>query len=83
MVVLPDVLAEAHAVLLLGQLGEPSDRMQARSMHNWDYVTSTALVPIFRIAEQTDVRSDESNECQMMPAANGHNAGASNESRDP
>ena len=52
-IVLPDVLAAARAVFVVGQLGEPSDLMQERSMHDWDYVTSAAFGGNFRAMEQT------------------------------
>jgi hypothetical protein len=52
-IVLPEVLAAAHAVFIVGQLGEPSDSMQERSMHDWDYVTSAAFGRNFRTMEQT------------------------------
>jgi hypothetical protein len=52
-IVLPDVLAAARAVFVVGQLGEPSDSMQERSMHDWDYVTSAAFGGNFRTMEQT------------------------------
>jgi hypothetical protein len=46
------VLAEAHAVFIVGQLGEPSDPMQECSMHDWNYVTSAGFDGNFRIMEQ-------------------------------
>jgi hypothetical protein len=52
-IVLPDVLAAARAVFVVGQLDEPSDSMQERSMHDWDYVTSAAFGGNFRTMEQT------------------------------
>jgi hypothetical protein len=53
------VLAAAHAVFIVGQLGEPSDSMQERSMHDWDYVTSAAFGGNFRAMEQTQGCPDE------------------------
>src|SRR6266550_2443369 len=52
-IVLPDVLAEAQAVLLWGSL--MSRRMECRrSMHDWGDVASDAFAAIFRTAEETN-----------------------------
>src|SRR5436190_21299044 len=75
-IVLPDVLAEAHAVFVVRPLGEPSDRMQ-----HTQYARSAACCqPTVAVSKfprsGTMVPHDESNDCQMTPAASVHDAPA-------